>query len=84
MKITIESTEKIVELEIDGAVVRARIWQGHTASDIPVTCFITRISPDVLISHSRHAELTEQFDLELKECATPTDRIRAIPLRFIV
>lgn len=39
MKITIESTDKIVYLN----GIPARIWEGETASGICVHCFITRI-----------------------------------------
>jgi len=84
MKITIESTKKIVQLELDGALIPARIWQGHTDSGIPVACFITRISPDVLLSDPNHYELTAQFDRELIECVPPNDRVLAIPLKFIL
>lgn len=40
MKITIESTDKIVYLN----GIPARIWEGETASGICVHCFITRIA----------------------------------------
>jgi len=46
MKITIESTSKIVEL-VAGAPrnrIQARVWQGETDSGVPVQVFVTRIS----------------------------------------
>lgn len=39
MKITIESTTKVVE--VNG--VPARIWEGATDIGIPVYCYVTRI-----------------------------------------
>jgi hypothetical protein len=42
MKVTIESTSKIVELN----GVPARVWEGTTDSGIKVHCFVTRIAID--------------------------------------
>ena len=73
MKITIESTPKIVH--ING--VPARVWQGETESGIPVHCFVTRIAPPA------DADCTE-FDRELKEHAAPRAEVEAYPLRLIL
>jgi hypothetical protein len=78
MKITIENTSKIVELE--GAVGRmpARVWEGHTESGIPVHCYVTRIAV------ARELD-TEQFERELIECRQPSAKIeQAIPLRLVL
>ncbi len=48
MKITIESTSKIVTVETRNGPIQARVWQGETESGIPVHAFITRIAPEVL------------------------------------
>ena len=84
MKITIESTSKIVELVVNGAAVHARVWQGSTDSGVPVQAFITRIAPEVAKDDPRCAELTEQFDRELTFRADPRPTVEAIPLRLII
>ena len=73
MKIEIESTEKIVELN----GVPARVWDGKTSSGIPVHCFVTRISPQT------HDNI-EQFEQELQEQKPPTPEIEAYSLRMIL
>jgi hypothetical protein len=74
MKIEIESTTKIVELN----GVPARIWEGKTASGIPVHCYITRIAV------ANRFDTTE-FDLaELQEHRAPSPEIEAIPLRMVL
>lgn len=74
MKITIESTNKVVEL--DG--VPARIWEGKTDSGIKVHCFITRIAID------KNEVRTDEFERELQETRTPTVEIQDIPFRLIL
>jgi len=73
MKIKIENTEKIVDLN----GVQARVWEGKTDSGIPVHCFITLISPQT-------NENIEQFDKELKEQKAPSAEISAIPARMLL
>lgn len=36
MKVTIENTDKLVELDLGETSVPARVWQGQTESGIPV------------------------------------------------
>ena len=60
MKVTMESTEKIVK--IDG--IQTRLWTGMTDTGIEVHCFIYRIWPQ------RHYQL-EQFENELIEQLKP-------------
>lgn len=84
MKITIESTSKIVMLVLGDNEVPARVWQGATESGIPVQCFITRIAPEIPQSDPRHGELTAEFERELKCQHDPRPTIEAIPLRFIL
>ena len=77
MKIELESTTKLIELEINGVSVPARIWEGKTASGIPVHTYITRIAaPDV--------ERLDEFERELQEHRPPSAAIEAIPLRLIL
>jgi len=73
MKIQIESTTKIVELN----GVPARIWEGKTASGIPVHCYVTRIAVD-------NGDDVTEFERELKEQRAPSVEIEAIPLRIIL
>lgn len=85
MKITIESTDKIVTLVLKGDnEVPARVWQGATESGVPVQCFITRIAPEIPESDPNIGRLTRQFDVELSRQATPRPTIEAIPLRMII
>jgi hypothetical protein len=74
MKITVESTTKLVELN----GVPARVWEGVTDSGIPVHCFITRVAA------KDTANLT-QFEAELKEQRPPSLEVaRAYPLRMVL
>jgi hypothetical protein len=73
MKITIESTSKIVE--ING--VPARVWEGQTDSGIPVYCYVTRIV-------APKNENLAQFERELLEQRQPSVAAQAIPLRLVL
>lgn len=71
MQIQLESTTRIVT--VNGT--EARIWEGHTASGIPVIARIA-VSADQDCS---------EFDRELRECRAPsTESIRAIPLSMVL
>lgn len=73
MKITIENTTKVVELN----GIPARIWEGHTDSGIPIHCYITRVAV------AEGLDCT-QFERELQEQRKPSVPIEAIPLRMIL
>jgi hypothetical protein len=77
MKVTIESTDKIVTLVVNGTDVPARIWEGKTDSGIPVHCYVTRIAV-------HEGQDQAQFKRELQEHRAPTPEIAAIPLRMII
>ena len=77
MKITIENTTKMVELQLNGVSVPARIWEGRTESGIPVHCYITRIAV-------RDDQDCTQFERELVEQRTPSAEVAAIQLRLIL
>lgn len=62
MKITIESTPNIVE--VDGR--RARIWKGQSEAGVPVLCYIWTISPQ-----TRDEAVNQLFAEELVEIKTP-------------
>ena len=74
MKITIESTTKIVSLN----GIPARIWEGETASGIKIHCYITRLAID------ENEKRTEEFEKELQEQKKPSFAIEAIPLNLIL
>jgi hypothetical protein len=81
MKITIESTSKLVNFVTEnGAVVQARIWEGHTESGIPVHCFVTRLAPTIPRIDPRQAE----FQRELLEQSAPSAEVAVYPLRMIL
>jgi hypothetical protein len=84
MKVTLESTTKIVQLEIDGRSVPARVWQGETENGVPVHAFITRIVPEVRLDHPDIDWLTAAFERDLQRQAEPSAVVHAIPLRFII
>jgi hypothetical protein len=84
MKITIESTDKIVELVGNDIAAPARVWQGETDSGIPVQVFVTRIAPEIHRDHPDIDRLTARFERDLQLCAEPRETVRAIPLRMII
>jgi hypothetical protein len=84
MKITIESTSKIVALVINGRDLPARVWQGETESGIPVQCFITRIAPEIHRSNPDIDRLTAEFERDLQRQADARPSVEAIPLRLII
>ncbi len=75
MTITISPTAKIVQIND----VPARVWQGHTNDNVPVTAFITRISPDSDQESDQNA-----FREALQETVSPTSRVQSIPLHLIL
>ena len=72
MKLTIESTTKIVTLN----GVPSRVWEGHTESGTPVIVFIAR----VMVADGHTAE----FDAALEACKAPSPDVQAIPVRLIL
>jgi len=73
MKITIESTTKIVELN----GIPCRIWEGETESGIKMHAFISRVA----IGKDENAE---EFARELQQCAAPSVAVEFIPDRLII
>ena len=76
MKVILESTSKIVELEIAGQKVPARVWQGVTANGIACHAYITRIAVADNLDSS-------EFDRDLEVQAKPRSELEALPLRLI-
>lgn len=80
MKITIESTERIVDVTMPGGggTSKARVWQGTTESGIPVVCLVARVAVAADKDQS-------QFQAELQQHAAPNrDAVDAFPLRMII
>lgn len=73
MKLTIESTSKVVELN----GVPARIWEGVSEGGVKVICFVTRIAVD-------RADDTRQFEAELAEQRPPSSDAAIFPTRLIL
>ena len=73
MKVTLESTTKIVELN----GVPARIWEGQTDSGIAVHAYVTLIAV-------HKDDDASQFERELQECRAPSPAARAIDPRLVI
>ena len=74
MKITIESTSKIVHLN----GIPTRVWEGHSGSGIKVHCYIARVAID------KDEPRSEEFEKELLETAPPSAEILALPSRMVL
>jgi hypothetical protein len=83
MKITLESTTKMVTLVVNGRNVPARLWEGTTERGIPVHAFITRIGPTI-----PEAELTAEQDAEfqrdLQQQKAPSPGMEVYDMRFFI
>jgi hypothetical protein len=77
MKITVESTDKIVDLLNESSVIACRVWEGQTESGVKVHCFIPRIA-------AKADQDLSQFERELQEMRPASVEIAAIPLRLIL
>ena len=77
MKISLESTTKIVELVANGGTVPARIWEGVTDGGIAVHAFITRIA-------ALETDNLTDFERELQSHKAPSPVIDVYPLRMIL
>jgi hypothetical protein len=82
MKITIETTSKIVTLETPTGTVDARIWEGKTDRGTPVHCYVTRICPTIPEPIPKQVE--EEFRKSLDETRKPSVGVDSIPLRIIL
>ena len=73
MKVTLESTTKIIALN----GITARVWEGHTENGIAVHAFISRIAVH------KDADLL-QFENELQKCRPPSPEIESYPARIVL
>jgi len=77
MKVTLESTAKIILLQADNGEVQARVWEGTTEGGVKVHAFITRIA-------CLATEDCSVFERELQEQRAPSAAVQAVPLRLIL
>jgi hypothetical protein len=82
VRITIESTDRIVHVVAGGAAgphVPARVWEGLTSKGVPVAVLVTRIA-----THIEHDQA--EFEADLKETPRPASAhaIEAFPMRLIL
>lgn len=77
MKITIESTSRVVTLSDGKGEVPARIWEGETPGGVKVICFVTRIAV-------KEGQDMAQFKRDLAEQRTPSAEAESFPLRLII
>lgn len=84
MKIEIEPTSKIVEIQTPTGTVPARIWEGKTDRGTPVHCYVTRICPSV--TEPVPESIVTEFTSALEEASAlhASDLVRSIPLRLIL
>lgn len=76
MKITIESTDKVVELN----GIQTRVWEGKTENGVPMHCYIARVA----VAEGLRGEDYAEFEKDLRETRKPTADIAAIPARMIL
>lgn len=77
MKLTIQSTTKVVDLETPKGTVPARIWEGKSESGIPVICYVTRVQVHKAADNS-------EFERELEEHDAPSYDAQGIPGRLVL
>ena len=78
MKLTADSTTKIVTLQMDTSNgVPARIWEAVTERGVRCHLYVTRVA---VANGEDHSE----FEAELEEHAAPSAEIEEIPLRLIL
>lgn len=76
MRIQLESTDKIVELEGHVGSVPARVWEGTTERGATVVAFITRLTP-------MDGDPSE-FERDLQETRPPSAGAMSFPTRMIL
>ena len=74
MRITVESTDRIVTLN----GIPARIREGETDSGIKLHCFITRIGIN------KNERRLEEFEQELQETKSPSPEMKVYPTSLIL
>ncbi len=81
MKLTIEPTSKLVELETrSGATMPARVWEGTTEDGTEVHLFVTRVAVPKAAPLAEH----QRFEGALQVVKEPSSAVRAYDLRYFV
>lgn len=80
MKLTLEPTDKIVQIASVDGLVTARIWQGEDDQGVPVFCVITR----VVVSESQPLAVHARFAADLLETVPMRSDVATFPLRLII
>lgn len=80
MKMTITSTDKIVELSGPNGDMPARVWEGTSEGGTPVIVFVTRIAVSKYLEPGSYTE----FERELEEHTPPTAEVRSWPARMVL
>ena len=82
VELHLRPTSKIVLLQdaatVDG--IEARIWQGKTATGIPVHAIITRVA----VEKGRPPHEYTEFEEALKETEAPRPEVEAYDMRLIL
>jgi hypothetical protein len=78
LKVTLESTTKIVELTLNGQTLPARVWEGTTERGVACHAYITRIAVDPTLDAT-------EFEKDLAEQHRPASAaVAAIPTRLVL
>ena len=77
MKVTLESTSRIVTLVQNGVEIPARVWEGRSESGIEVTALVVRLT-------APKEQNLRRFEDELLACRPPSREFEYFPLRTIV
>lgn len=77
MKVTLESTDRIVTLVHNGQEVPARIWEGRTDKGIACHAYITRIAV-------ANGDDASEFEQDLREQRKASAALDVIPTRLVI
>jgi hypothetical protein len=78
MKITVESTDKVVNLfRGSGQELACRIWEGYSENGVPVQCMIVRVAAPVECNQA-------EFEHDLEETRPPQMQPEIFPLRLVL
>lgn len=80
MKVTLQSTDRLVEFELAGSRVPVRVWQGETDSGTPVHAYVAYLVPEIDDLDPRHAE----FEHELLQHTGARATVRELPIRMVI
>ena len=80
MKLLLESTDKVVALQIGGVDVPARVWQGETPDGVQIHAFVTRVA----VPNSASEEVMARFAADIQAVAPMRQDVRALDFRYFV